>query len=185
MKCHLVHGFNVRDGGKKTIDRLIPYLNHDEISVIQHDYGHLNIWGVLRKNKYIANDIKPKLKSIDVAIGHSNGCAILVKSLQKGAVIDKLILINPALDKYFEFPAGVNEIHVFHNKYDKAVVAAKWLRKLVFWRNTFLWGEMGNTGYKGHDYRVINHVMAKGHSAVFSNRNIEEFTDMIVNIIKA
>ena len=185
MKCHLVHGYNIKDGGAKTIDKRIPQLNYDEISVVQHDYGKLNIRGVLRRNKRIAAKIKPQLSSGDVAIGHSNGCAILVKALQKGAVIDKLILINPALDKHFEFPAGVNEIHVFHNKYDKAVVAAKWLRKLVFWRNTFLWGEMGNTGYKGNDNRVTNHVLAKGHSAVFNNRNIDEFASMVTDIINS
>lgn len=185
MKCHLVHGFNVRDGGKKTIDRLIPYLNHDEISVIQHDYGHLNIWGVLRKNKYIANDIKPKLKSIDVAISHSNGCAILAKSLQQGAKIDKLILIAAALDKNFVFPDGVNEIHVFYSKNDNTVVLAKWLRKLVFWRNTFLWGEMGHTGYKGNDPRVTNHELKTKHSKMFNNRNIEEFAEQVTDIINS
>ena len=183
FKCHLVHGYEVSDGGARTIDRLIPQLNYVGISVVQHDYGRFGIRAVLRKNKIIAKKVKAKLKPNDSAIGHSNGCAILVKALQKGAVIDKLILINPALDKHFEFPAGVNEIHVFHNKYDKAVVAAKWLRKLVFWRNTFLWGEMGNTGYKGDDNRVTNHVLGKGHSAPFNNRNIESFSIMITDII--
>ena len=59
FKCHLVHGFNVKDGGARTIDKLIPHLNFAEISVVQHDYGHLNIWGVLRRNKRIAAKIKP------------------------------------------------------------------------------------------------------------------------------
>lgn len=184
IKCHLVHGFNVKDGGEDTIDRLLPYLEENKLVVVQHDYGYLRIRGVLRKNKAIAAKIKNHLGCHDVAIGHSNGCAILVKSLQQGATLDKLILINPALDKRFEFPDSVNEIHVFHNKHDKAVVAAKWLRKLVFWRNSFLWGEMGNTGYKGDDKRVTNHVLAKGHSAVFSDKNIKAFSVMINDIIK-
>ena len=184
IRCHLVHGFNVKDGGEDTIDRLLPYIESEGLVVAQHDYGYLRIRGVLRKNKIIAAKIKNYLSERDVAIGHSNGCAILVKSLQQGAILDKLILINPALDKHFEFPSSVNEIHVFHNKYDKAVVAAKWLRKLVFWRNSFLWGEMGNTGYKGDDKRVTNHALAKGHSAVFNNKNITAFSVMINDIIK-
>ena len=183
IKCHLVHGFNVKDCGAKTIDRLIPYLNYDEVSVVQHDYGHLNIWGVLRKNKYIAEDMAPKLHKLDVAIGHSNGCAILVKSLQQGAKVDKLILIAAALDKNYEFPEGVNEIHVFYSENDKTVVMAKWLRKLVFWRNTFLWGEMGHTGYKGNDPRVTNHRLTTSHSKMFSNRNIEGFSKQVTDII--
>lgn len=182
--CHFVHGYNVDDGGKDTIDKLLPPFMLANINVIQHDYGYLRFRGVLRRNKAIAAKIKYHLGADDVAIGHSNGCAILVKSLQQGASLNKLILINPALDKHFVFPASVNEIHVFHNKHDKAVVAAKWLRKLVFWRNTFLWGEMGNTGYKGNDKRVINHVLGKGHSAPFNNKNIKEFSVMIINIIK-
>jgi hypothetical protein len=185
IKCHLVHGFNIKDGGSETIDRLIPHLDNKKLVVVQHDYGHLRIRGVLRKNKVIAAKIKNHLGKHDVAIGHSNGCAILVKSLQQGGILDKLILINPALDKRFEFPDSVNEVHVFHNKHDKAVVMAKWLRKLVFWRNSFLWGEMGNTGYKGDDKRVTNHVLAKGHSAVFNNKNINEFSVMITDIIKS
>lgn len=184
FKCHLVHGYNVDDGGQGTIDQLLPSLNLANINTMQHDYGYLRIRGVLRKNKAIAAQIKKHLTVEDVAIGHSNGCAILVKSLQQGARLNKLILINPALDKNFTFPASVNEIHVFHNKHDKAVVAAKWLRKLVFWRNTFLWGEMGNTGYKGNDKRVTNHVLAKGHSAVFSTKNIQHFSAMIINIVQ-
>lgn len=182
--CHLVHGFNVKDGGKATIDKLIPFLERKKITVFQHDYGHLDIVGVLRRNKAIAAKIKPQLSPGDVAIGHSNGCAILVKSLQQGAKLDKLILINPALDKNFQFPAGVNEIHVFHNKHDKAVVMAKWLRKLVFWRNSFIWGEMGNKGYQGNDTRVTNHVLAKGHSAVFNIRNLKPFSKLVIAIVK-
>ena len=121
----------------------------------------------------------------DVAIGHSNGCAILVKALYQGAVIDKLILINPALDKHYKFPKGVKEIHVFHNKHDKAVVAAKWLRKIVFWRNNFLWGEMGNTGYKGNDKRVTNYQLAKGHSALFNKKNLAKLTKIITAVLTA
>ena len=184
FKCHFVHGFNVKDGGKATIDRLLPHFKINEFIAVQHDYGYLRFRGVLQRNKTIAAKIKYHLGADDVAIGHSNGCAILVKCQHQGATLNKLILINPALDKHFVFPASVNEIHVFHNKHDKAVVAAKWLRKLVFWRNTFLWGEMGNTGYKGNDKRVTNHVLAKGHSAVFSNKNIKAFSVMIINIIK-
>lgn len=182
IKCHLVHGYNVKDGGEGTIDQLIPYLD-DRLVVVQHDYGYLKIRGVLRKNKAIAAKIKNHLGCHDVAIGHSNGCAILVKCLKQGANLDKLILINPALEKNFIFPDSVNEIHVFHSPNDKAVVAAKWLRKLLFWRSDFLWGEMGNTGYKGDDKRVINHEMKTKHSGLFNEKNIEAFSVMINDII--
>lgn len=184
MITHSLHGFNIRDGGKKTTGKLVLKVQAEGVTVIEHKYGHLNLLGVLRKNNAIAAKIVPQLKPEDVVWGHSNGGAVAVKCLQQGAIIDKLILINAALDKHFEFPEGVNEIHVFHSKNDKTVILAKWFRKLVFWRNTFLWGEMGNTGYKGNDKRVINHLMNPKHSGIFKDKNIEGFSAEIIKIIK-
>jgi len=47
-----------------------------------------------------------------------------------------------------------------------------------------LWGEMGNTGYKGDDKRVTNYALAKGHSSVFNDKNIAALSVMINGIIK-
>jgi len=183
MICHLLHGIRVRDGGKSTVCKLKPSLFDKGIFVISHNYGYLHVLDVLRKNKIIAKRIKKHFHSDDIVIAHSNGGAVAVKAVQYGATIDKLILINPALDKHFEFPEGINEIHVFHNKKDKVVVLAKWLRKLVFWRNTFLWGEMGNTGYKGNDGRVTNHRLGKHHSDIFKSGGIEKLSKEVLGII--
>jgi hypothetical protein len=186
--CHLVHGFNVRDGGAGTTDKLIPLVESLGLNPVQHDYGWLDFFGVLRKNKDIALEIKEQLVDHDdIGIGHSNGCPILVKALLQGAKFSVLILINPALDKNYEFPGDVKEIHVFHNDNDLAVVGAKWLRKSVFWRDDFLWGEMGNTGYQGGDSRVTNHAFANGHSDVFSSRMISDLfvkVSLIINKAK-
>ena len=142
-KCHLVHGFNVKDGGKRTTDTLIPFLEGVGRAVIQHDYGFLEFIGVLRRNKEIAFKLSKLVTPGDIGVGHSNGCPILVKAARQGASFDMLILINPALDKNIVFPANIKEIHVIHSKHDKAVVTAKWSRKLVFWRKNFLWGGNG------------------------------------------
>lgn len=186
INAHLVHGFNVRDGGKQTTDRLIPFIEKAGINVTQHDYGFLEFVGVLRKNKEIAAQLSKVVLPSDIGIGHSNGCPILVKAARQGANFDKLILINPALNKSIQFPRSINEIHVFHTEHDRAVVAAKWSRKLVFWRSNFLWGEMGNKGYQGQDKRVVNHDIsniAKGHSEIFSRKNLNAFESILLKII--
>ena len=173
-KFHILHGFNVDDGGKDTTDTLIPRFQNDGFKVKQHDYGYLWIFGVLFRNDNIAREVAKHIKPGDYGVGHSNGCAILVKAAQEGAPFEKLFLINPALENDVEFPAHIKEIHVFHNKYDKPVKAAKWLRRLLPWHRDFLWGEMGNTGYQGDDERVFNHDQitwgVKGHSTVFKHK---------------
>lgn len=184
INCHLVHGFNVRDGGKDTIDTLIPFLKTLNLNTVEHNYGHFNIVDVIRKNDVVASRVKNKVIDGDIGIGHSNGCAILVKSAIQGACFKTLILINPALDKKFEFPPNIEKIHVIHNSYDKPVVAAKWLRRLVFWRNSFLWGEMGNTGYKGNDPRVNNIKLFQKHSGAFKKMNQVELNKVIENAIR-
>lgn len=186
INIHLVHGFNVTDGGKETTDTLIPFFEENKASVVQHDYGFLEFFGVLRRNKKIAEKLAKSVGFGDIGMGHSNGCAILVKAARQGAKFNKLILVNPALDKNVKFPKHINEIHVFHTKHDKAVVMAKWSRKLVFWRKNFLWGEMGNKGYQGLDKRVVNYDVshiAKGHSALFSNKNLPRFKTLLLKII--
>ena len=101
IDCHLVHGYEVSDGGARTIDRLIPQLNYVGISVVQHDYGRFGIRAVLRKNKIIAKKVKAKLNPNDSPIGHSNGCALLFKALQQVAIIAKLIFFTPSLFNLF------------------------------------------------------------------------------------
>lgn len=186
--AHLLHGYNVSDGGQNTTDKLIPTFNSLGFYTIQHDYGWLRFRGVLRKNKDIASSLVDKVLPNDIGIGHSNGCAILVKACRQGAQFSKLILINPALDKHIEFPVHIKEIHVFHTKHDKVVTLAKWSRKLLFWRKNFLWGEMGRFGYKGDDTRVINHdvsSISNWHSTIFKGKAFLKLQLEISNIVKS
>ncbi len=165
----LVHGFNVKDRGKTTTDRLIPYISN-KYEVLQADYGWLGLFGVRVFNANIASLIAGMTPKKSIGIGHSNGCAILTEAVELGAKIDKLILINPALDYDFEFPPTIKRVDVFYNPTDITVISAKFF---PFHR----WGDMGRRGWV-QDKRitrlptVYNHNTeslfgAKGHSGVF------------------
>ena len=73
INCHLVHGFNVSDGGKNTTDKLIQFAINNNMKPVQHDYGHFGIRDVFRKNKNVASRIFDAAKFGDIGIGHSNG----------------------------------------------------------------------------------------------------------------
>jgi len=170
----LVHGFNVKDDGDSTINRLEQYV--DKRNVLQGDYGYFGLWGVRFFNKSIAKTIAGMTPPHSIGVGHSNGCAILTRAAEYGAKFDRLILINPALEKDRQFAPHLKRIDIFHNLSDTTVSVSKWLPFHV-------WGEMGRTGYQGNDQRVFNHETgelfgATGHSGVF------DYSEQLANYIK-
>jgi hypothetical protein len=163
--AHLLHGFNVRDGGENTIDKLKPYLERAGFTPFDHDYGWLGLLGVRLHNGRIAQDVASKVKPGDIGIGHSNGCAILAEAARLGAPFAGLVFINPALDEDCVVAPHVKFVHVYHNEGDYAV----WTARLL--RFNHPWGAMGRDGFKGTDPRYLNIDCSpdvRGHSALFS-----------------
>lgn len=162
--AHVVHGFNVNDGGANTTNLLHPYLRQAGLRVVDHDYGWFGLIQVRLCNGGIAETIKAASKRGDIGIGHSNGCAILMEACQRGAPLAGLVLINPALDEDCVPPPQVRWIHVYFNCDDSPV---KWSRLLLL----HPWGAMGRYGYKGDDPRYLNVDCApevSGHSDIFT-----------------
>lgn len=164
MKLVFVHGFNVRDNGKATIDTLKPFLSDHKI--FEADYGLIGLIGVRTFGKKIARIISGMTPDGAIGIGHSNGCMELIRACEMGAPFDRLIFINPALDNDVDIPAQLNRVDVLHNLEDDVVTLSKWLP----WH---YWGDMGKIGYTGLDARVHNHETqmlfnVEGHSGVFS-----------------
>ena len=60
MICYLVHGFNVKDAGAGTVDRLVPHLTHAGFKCIELDYGYFNLLRVRLCNKAVARTIAAK-----------------------------------------------------------------------------------------------------------------------------
>lgn len=169
-RAHVVHGFNVRDGGKATTDRLHPYLAGAGFEVVDEDYGWIGLLGVRLFNGPLARGIADRaiLNSNagvkPVGIGHSNGCAILARAADLGAPFEALVLINPALDAERVIAPQVRQVHVYHSRHDAAVRTARWLR----WHE---WGDMGARGYQGPAdarYKCFDcSDYIEGHSAIF------------------
>lgn len=163
----LAHGFNVKDGGKNTIDKLRHFLGGH--NVLQADYGYFDLFGVRFFNKHIAKVVAGMTPAGSIGIGHSNGCDILLRACHMGAGFSRLILINPALDNDADFPwnGKLRRIDVLHNVDDTVVTTSRFM---LF----HPWGDMGRVGYTGRDTRVINHETkrlfnASGHSDVFNH----------------
>jgi len=185
----LAHGFNVRDGGANTLDKLIPHLKRPNTKIKQADYGHLSLAGVAYFNDNLAAMLNGLSEQNDIGIGHSNGCSVLAMAANLGAPFKQLHLINPALKSDFKFPSHIKKIFVYHSKGDLPVKLSTWLRYIPPFKNNkdFIWGQMGATGYTGNDPRVINidlSSMYLSHSGGFDNQNAPELAAIIRDKIK-
>jgi len=174
MKIVLIHGFNVRDGGKNTIDKLAPYLEAagHEVERDEADYGHFGLFMVrLRKHSAVRRIVKA-LETADVVVDHSNGANYENKALEllhHHARRYQVIRLSPALNRKTSAAANVTACTVFHTRTDFWV-----------WLSGFLplhpWGRQGQLGYKGADERMHNRDfsdLVKGHSDYFKDENVE------------
>jgi hypothetical protein len=182
----LLHGFNVRDNGESTVEKLSPFLfSVSKSMVITWKYGWFGLFSVLFKNKKVAKSIRDYQQSCTpdnklYAAGHSNGCAIIVRAASLGAEFESVLLINPALKSKTKFPQSIKKITVVHTNNDIPTKTASFLDKVPFIQLIIpnAWGAMGNTGYIGDDSRVTNINLTNslsGHSDIFSDNNMSKF----------
>lgn len=159
----LVHGFNVRDGGRGSIDRLIPHIERLGYEVVEFDYGFRFLLGVRFCSGSDARALAAICHPEDILIGHSNGGALIARAIEMGAPIKHAILIHPALDRDWSPPAlhPVEQIHVYYSGRDIATWAAQWLP----WHR---WGAMGTVGPTSADHRLIGHPDGQTHSGGFA-----------------
>ncbi len=189
MRALLVHGFNVRDGGHKTTDRLRTPLEEKGYEVSELDYGWFGLLRVRRRNKTVAKILASLWWDYDLIIGHSNGCAIihlagnLLKRTQDHTQAPQVVFLNPALNAKAEIPASVVEkVYVYFSQNDKSTWMSKWLP----WH---VWGEMGKIGFLGNrldywnfDLESIFHEKIR-HSDVFKGRKPRSIVDHMLGDI--
>jgi len=144
----LLHGFNVRDGGKKTIGRLSEVLPSARLV----SYGFLGLIGVRFFNDNLAKMLASLATPDCVLIGHSNAASIIYEALQleQCPKIKRIVLIRPALDSNVDFGSKVERVDVFHHEGDKPVFLSQFLP-------CHSWGDMGTEGYDGPNDFVFNH----------------------------
>jgi len=185
----LVHGFNVRDNGLGTVARLAPYFNVRNWDTIVFRMGWMDVLQVYTQNKRHAKRLAEAAKNAKlrnnqpvVALGHSNGCAVIhLATTLYGAPIDRVAYVNPALEKDLVPGSAVDHCDVWYSPSDTPVKWARYLPKHI-------WGEMGRTGYVGEDDRMDNHnkqddflVSSKKHSDFAKAEKLTYFAPLIIN----
>jgi hypothetical protein len=151
---YLIHGFRERQ--TETIFRLGSYFEAENHPVVRVDYGYTNLISVRFATSAESTRLAKVAKEGSIAIGHSNGFAIIYDALLKGAKFSKIIGINPALKADIDLPVPS---YIYHSPDDYVVTFAKYLRYLSplrLIRKETKWGEMGRTGYKGKSPFVTN-----------------------------
>ena len=194
---YLVHGFNVKDNGLSTILRLIPYFitGRKDLRVYRHSYGWLGLLGVILHNRGIAAKLAARVfknrhsKDCQVfAAGHSNGCAILVEAARRGAVFERVLLINPALKIDMVFPESMKKIFIIYTRHDEPTLTARILDNIPFIGLLIpnAWGAMGRYGSEVVDSRVTNINLSyalDGHSALFTQDNLDTFAKKLASML--
>lgn len=185
----LVHGFNVRDGGAATIDRLANGLlrRGHQVDTDQADYG----WHDLVKVRFrilhrdAINRIAAALVDADVVVTHSNGRNYAQKAVELAAEYfpDKswrFVSISGARDNQAPIHPNVSRLDVFHSRNDRAVSISRWL---IGHR----WGNEGAVGYQGKDPRARNHDYTHrvcGHSTWFQGVNADYFAGEVDRLLR-
>jgi hypothetical protein len=185
MKIVLVHGFNVRDGGQRTVDRLAPYLVKAGHTVDKDnaDYGFFSLWMVRLKKHSAVLRIAKAIENADAVISHSNGSNYTNKALRQLEWHQKtyrVVRLSPALNSGGRVPSNISKGWVFHTRSDFWV----WMSGLIPWHP---WGRMGQKGYKGDDSRLVNRDftdLIKRHSDWFTDDNVEFIAKEIILVLE-
>jgi hypothetical protein len=145
----VLHGFNVRDGGAGSIDKLAPLLVAEGFEPMEFDYGWLGPLGVKALDGRLGRLLAKLVKPGDVVVAHSNGCCIAQLAAEQGAPFAVMAFISPALDRDSPVPANVGERHVWFSHSDEWVGKARWLPFVK-------WGDMGRVGHRPDSPRNFN-----------------------------
>lgn len=172
----LVHGFNVRDAGKNTVDQLAPYIidNGGLVDTDAGDYGYFNLWMIRlfksRHRRRVLFRLATAFTHADVIITHSNGAyftTLALDMLHQWMPKKTVIHISPALDCNTEIPEAVQAQLVLYTPYDFWV-------KLSTYLPFFPWGRMGARGYSGDSEKNRNQpdTRIRSHSAWFHVKHV-------------
>lgn len=149
MLVHLIHGFNVRDGGNRSIGTLRDHFV-DLGRVVMQRYGWVGLLRLRRRNERAARMILPWIEEGDILVGHSNGCLICWQLVQAGAKPSMVICIQPALRRDTQWPEDI-PVLCCHSPHDWIVELGRiWGRFWSVanpWRQRHGWGAAGRHGF--------------------------------------
>lgn len=188
MNTHLIHGFNVSDGGKASIGKLAPWVRHP----IRHDYGWTFLFRLRWVNEQTVEELLPSIRPGDVLIGHSNGCLIcweLAQELDRRDIgLAAVVCIQPALRRDTLWPDDL-PVLCLHNDQDWIVSLGRAWGRFISAANPIRdrhgWGAAGRHGFTAGQPLVSNldtgscDPKALGHSGVFRSPALEHWCWMI------
>jgi len=165
----IVHGFNVKDDGHGSVDKIKRHLRKQQPDreIRDIDYGWMHRARVRLCNKNVARTIASMVAPGSNVIAHSNGAALVYYAAKFGAMWNHVTLINPALDSGLAIK-NARSVHVWYDPSDPWVSLATYIP----WS---IWGRQGRTGYTGDNSRTQSFNMYQifkkkhYHSGVFSN----------------
>ena len=159
--AYTIHGFNVKDFGSRTMDKLNPYLKEQGFDVFELDYPWHGRIKTRLCNKSMAKILSQVIEPESYIFGHSNGCAIIYLLSELGITFRYVGLINPALDRYRTI-VSADHVKTYFAPNDTATRLAKLIPLSI-------WGDQGRVGYQGgsplHENALLGNV---GHSGVFN-----------------
>lgn len=174
---HLIHGFNVSDGGQGSVGTFAPTLRQLGFSAKLHDYGWVGPIRLRLRNSEVVQALMDDIGPEDHILAHSNGCLIAWELLRAGLACRSVIAIQPALRRDTLWPIGVERVLCLYNDEDVAVLGARLWRYInpVSWFNPHQWGMAGREGFSVPDPRLEQwdtldpkHLLpVGGHSSVF------------------
>ncbi|GEK48444.1 hypothetical protein HPA02_27270 [Bisbaumannia pacifica] len=172
MATHLIHGFNVSDGGRGSVGRLAPWMPRPR----RHDYGWTFLFRLRWVNENTVDELLPLIAAGDVLVAHSNGCLIAWHLVQRGAPVSAVVCIQPALRRDTEWPEHL-PVLCLHNRDDWIVSLGRAWGRFVSVANPFRdlhgWGAAGRHGFASGQPLVTNWdtdrqpFPALGHSGAF------------------
>ena len=178
MTAHLLHGYNVTDGGQGTIARWAPYLERRGFDVAVHDLGRKRLLTLRRQNREAVARLLDLIKPGDVIGAHSNAALVTHKLVRAGAPLAAVVVFQPALRRDTYWPPYLPVLNVCNGGDLVVQFGRVWGRLSTIARmKAHGWGAAGRYGFTTGQPNVINRFtddtpgfpVVTGHSTIFKS----------------
>lgn len=169
MTVHLIHGYNVFDGGYGTVGRLRPFI---EGSKVCHDNGFTGLPKTKNSRNHAIEKIRSQLEPGDFIICHSNAALMVHELTQSHAeILAGVVLINPALHRDINWAKKLPTL-CLHNHEDWSVhFGLSW--RMAACRHGLDQGNLAFSAVRNLDTGEFWWGRpATGHAGVFKDKNV-------------
>lgn len=166
--AHLVHGFNVRDGGRSSMGPVAPHCLQAGWRPSHFEWGWSGLLMLRMKTRTAARELAERLEPGQLIVTHSHGwnVAMAAARLRPECPI-QVIGYNPAARRDVELPPSVARSVVLYAPDDWVVTAGRFWRRLTTmnprrWFQPHPWGRLGRYGPHEETERLRSAPLPKG-----------------------